>query len=64
MDDLSVRVFVPLARSDFELLQTLARTERRRPQDQAAHLLGQLLRSQLPLQSATQPSQSRQLVVA
>ena len=38
-----MRLFVPLTRGEFEALVALARTERRRPQDQAAAMLAALL---------------------
>jgi hypothetical protein len=38
-----MRLFVPLTRTEFDTLKDLARTERRRPQDQAAVMLAQVL---------------------
>ena len=50
-----MRVFVPLTREETERLQVIARAERRRPQDQAAHLLGQILRDLTDLTPADSP---------
>jgi hypothetical protein len=38
-----MRLFVPLTKTEFDTLKELARTERRRPQDQAAAMLAQVL---------------------
>ncbi len=38
-----MRLFVPLTKTEFDTLKKLARTERRRPQDQAAAMLAQVL---------------------
>lgn len=38
-----MRLFVPLTRPEFDALLSLARAERRRPQDQAAILLARTL---------------------
>jgi hypothetical protein len=37
------KLFVPLARDQFDRLRKLARAERRRPQEQAAYMLEQAL---------------------
>jgi hypothetical protein len=38
-----MRLFVPLTKTEFDTLKDLARTERRRPQDQAAAMLARVL---------------------
>ncbi len=38
-----MRLFVPLTREEFDRLKEVARTERRRPQEQAAVLIAQSL---------------------
>ncbi len=38
-----MRLFVPLTKTEFDTLKELARTERRRPQDQAAAMLARVL---------------------
>jgi hypothetical protein len=38
-----MRLFVPLAKAEFDALRELARIERRRPQDQAAAMLAKVL---------------------
>jgi hypothetical protein len=40
-----MRLFVPLTKAEFDALRELALNERRRPQDQAAVILAQSLRS-------------------
>ena len=46
-----MRLFVPLTKSEFDALRDLARDERRRPQDQAAVILAQSLRTTPPRSS-------------
>ena len=41
-----MRLFIPITRDDFEQLQEITSTERRRPQDQAAILLSRALRAE------------------
>ncbi len=38
-----MRLFVPLTKTEFDALREIARTERRRPQDQAAAIIAQSL---------------------
>ena len=42
-----MRLFVPLTKTEFDTLKELARTERRRPQDQAAAILARVLADEL-----------------
>ena len=39
-----MRLYVPITRQEFDALRQIALAERRRPQDQAAVLLGAVLR--------------------
>jgi hypothetical protein len=43
-----MRLFVPLTKTEFDALRELARTERRRPQDQAAAMLAKVLTNDPP----------------
>jgi hypothetical protein len=52
-----MRLFVPLTKTEFDALRDLACAERRRPQDQAAVLLAQLL-ADAPSRSTGDPDTS------
>jgi len=49
-----MRLFVPIARDEFDVLLALARAERRRPQQQAALLLSRALSSLVPSPNAVE----------
>lgn len=49
-----MRLFVPLTRDEFDRLRHLARTERRRPQEQAAVLLTRALDAPTPASLPTE----------
>jgi hypothetical protein len=59
-----MRMFVPLTVAELERLRRLARAERRRPQDQAAHLLGQVLANTPMPDDRTEPGELRRLPAA
>jgi len=50
-----MRLYVPLTQPEIDALIELARAERRRPQEQAAKLIGEALREQLLHQEQTTP---------
>jgi hypothetical protein len=54
-----MRLYVPLSRQEYEALERLAYTERRRPQDQAAAMLAQTLAASLPAaQTSRDPAEN------
>jgi hypothetical protein len=55
-----VKLYVPLTRDEFETLREIARSERRRPQDQAAVFVAKQLRQQ---QEAASPNRADKAAV-
>ena len=63
--DQDIRLFVPMEQADFEILRALVRRERRHVQQQAAHLLSQVLRAHgLGAPEALQESAAQRPLVA